>query len=182
MDSTATLVFENFDLMSAIMAHLTYPEVSAMREVNKDFDRVGKQIYKRGYEEARSESQRLYFKYLTGNMGLNMCQKAIRFTAFVDEYMEKNLWPFLVHNPAFAQNIFFRAAEFHPYRSIVHRYDLIHDKIRPYLFIADVTDFTVLSMRQLLSYKGVKGVHRMNKSQLKRVFNSEKNKSFIWNS
>jgi len=64
----------------------------------------------------------------------------------------------------------------------VHRYDLIHDKIRPYLFIADVTDFTVLSMRQLLVYKGVKGAYRMNKRQLKRVFNSEKHKSFIWNS
>ena len=182
MDSSETIVFENFELMSIIMAHLTYPEVSAVREVNKDFDRVGKEVYKHAYDEARSESQRLYFKYLTGNYGLNMCQQAVRFTAFVEEFMEKKLWPFLVHNPAFAQNIFFSAAEFHPYRSIVHRYDLIHDKIRPYLFIADVTDFTVLSMRQLLVYKGVKGAYRMNKRQLKRVFNSEKHKSFIWNS
>ena len=86
MDSSATLVFENFELMSSIMGHLTYPEVSAVREVNKDFDRVGKELYKQAYDEARSESQRLYFKYLTGNYGLNMCQKAVRFTTFVDEY------------------------------------------------------------------------------------------------
>ena len=174
-------VFENFELMSMIMNHLTYPELSAIREVNTDFNHVGKELYRKKHREAQSESQRLYFKYLARNRGLNMAQQAVNFTSFVDEFMEKNLWPFLVHNPEFAQNIFFRASEFHPYRSIIHRYDLIHNKIRPYLYIADLSDITVLNMKRLLSYKGVKRVYKLNKQQLRNRMKSERDKSFVWN-
>tara|TARA_B110000483_G_scaffold233192_1_gene301669 strand:+ start:4067 stop:4597 length:531 start_codon:yes stop_codon:yes gene_type:complete len=176
------MVFENVDLMNIIMQHFTYPELSVVREVNKDFERVGKQLYTKKYREASSESQRVYFAYLNRNRGLDMYQRAVNFASFVDEFVEKRLWPFLVHNEAFSRNIFFRAAEFHPYRKVIHRYDVIHDKIRPYLYIADAASLTVASMKQLLSYKGVKGTYRMNKSQLKRVFNSDNKKSFVWRS
>ena len=184
MDSSVptTMVFENDDLMNIIMQHLTYPEVSAVREVNKDFERVGKVVYNAKYRQASSESQRIYFAYLNRNRGLDMYQRAVNFASFVDEFMEKQLWPFLVHNEAFARNIFFRAVEFHPYRKVIHRYDIIHNKIRPYLYIADVNNLTVVSMKRLLSYKGVNGTYRMNKRQLKRIFNSESTKSFVWRS
>lgn len=173
-------VFENFELMSIIMNNFSYPELSAIREVNSDFNRVGKELYRQKHREARSESQRVYFKYLGRNCGLNMYQQAVSFSSFVDEFMEKNLWPFLVHNPEFAQNIFFRASEFHPYRRVVHKYDMIHDKIRPYLYIADLSDITVLSMKKLLTYKGVKGAYKMNKSQLRSRLKYERDKSFVW--
>ena len=173
----------NKDVLENILEQFSYPELSCLRRVSKQFNDVASALYRQKHAAMRSESSKLYFEYLAEmSKKVDMRCKAVCLTKFVDRFVAAKCWPVLIECPSLREGLFFLCATYHPYGTSVHisDYDAIHDRIRPYMFLNSTQGLDTDSMRKLLRYKRTPRVSKMSRRQLQSKLLAPKYKSFLW--
>lgn len=162
----------NQDILESILDHLSYPEVSALRLVNKDWNTICTQLYQKKLIDVQNKTYEIsqqYYKSIEEIPGFsNIVPNIIQnFIHYVDSIYTVD-WCIFVHEIDFMENIFHIGTElhFHRYEWDVIEYNRVIDKIRPFLYIEDPTIHTCTYLKRLCAFKGITGYYKLNKSQL----------------
>lgn len=181
------LVLNNCDLVDHILSvsNFTFPEMNALEGVNRAFRVVAKPRYEALY----TSQKRLFDKVYRAQMGryhkaLNLYDKYISGASLMSQISHFNLWPFLVHQPDMAENLFIMWSDMHTWCTVPFRpllYDIVRFDIAKYVHFESVSHLTKRTMQRLVAFKGIKGAYRMSKSALVRHLKRPKNHSYVWN-
>lgn len=166
------LCLSNQDILESILDHLEYPEVSALRLVNKDWNTICTQLYQKKLIDVQNKTYEIsqqYYKSIEEIPGfINIVPNIIQnFIHYVDSIYAVD-WCIFVHEIDFMENIFHIGTElhFHRYEWDVIEYNRVINKIRPYLYIENPHVHTCIYLKKLCAFKGVRGCYSMNKVQL----------------
>ena len=169
------------NLICSILNHLDFPEVNALYLVNKQFYTISKDIYINKIEVSNLKFNKIYYKYLTEfhtEMHENIRCKI--FVNFMKKISDGNHWNIRVHEIDFMETLFFIGTDLHIWRDSCDNYDKILNKIRPYLYIENPKRLNVVEMKNLVAFKGVRGVSMKSRTQLMHILRRPKNEVYFW--
>ena len=186
--SPVQLVLDNSDLVYKILGDgkFTYPELQGMQPVNKTFNEVATKMY----DDAYQETKRIFNDVYHTQMGkyrkaLSLQSKFCISASLLVQINTFKLWPFLVHNPDMAENLFLMWGEFHKYAQympfvVKASYAVARHDLSQYVLFEDVSFMTIRTMRQLVAFKGIRGAWRMPKRKLVQHLKRPKDHLYYW--
>ena len=179
-------VFDSAVLVHKILSELDYPEVYALYGTNRTFFSEAKPMYTEQYRTKKDRFNQIYGRAMSEyRKALNMRDKFVSSTMLMVNILEHNLWPFLLENPYMSENLFMLWMDMHPYSKRYSNppninYDDIRSKMGRYIHFDSVSDFTLLTMRRLVAFKGVRGAYAMTKRQLVGHLKRKKDQLYYW--
>ena len=188
-------IFDCEDLLENILYKLPYYYVSALCPVNKQFHRVGSRIYRHKWKsDVHDVSVQAIEKVESFLVGKRINRfGTLNAIELFNQYLEKmqieNLWPILVHDLEFLERFILCSNRFKYYfifgenhlveiNEAFGTWEKRFQFVRKYLFIDNPMKFTVNELRIFASLKGIKGNHKMNRSQLKQRLKRNPNKMY----
>jgi hypothetical protein len=182
-------VFDSAVLVHKILSELDYPEVYALYGTNRTFFSEAKPMYTEQYRTKKDRFNQIYGRAMSEyRKALNMRDKFVSSTMLMVNILEHNLWPFLLENPYMSENLFMLWTEMHRYSKMYANcsklldinYNDIRSNMGSYIHFDSVSDFTVLTMRRLVAFKGVRGAYAMSKSKLVGHLKRKKDQLYYW--
>ena len=162
------------DVLENIVNKLEYPEVSALRSVNKEWNEVCCSVYQKKRIDICKKIKKISEQYKKTLQELHGAVDIIpeileNYIRYVETMYEVD-WCMFVHDLDFMENIFQIGSELHVFRHHIDplRYNSILEKIRPFLYMDDAHLYPLLTRKRMCIFKGVKGYNKMNKAQICR--------------
>ena len=186
--SSAQLVLDNTDLVRFILSkgELTCPELQGVQPVNKVFREVAMEMHDEKYRYVKSVFNDVYGGQMSKyRKALSIPSKFRHSASLLRQISMFNLWPFLVHNPDMAENLFMLWSDMHQYArcfpEVSEMYDASRRDISKYILFEDVSFMTINTMRRLVAFKGIRGAWRMSKRKLVQHLKRPKDHVYYWN-
>ena len=186
--SPVQLVLDNSDLVHKILTDgkFTYPELQGMQPVNKTFREVAATMYNDTYQEVKRVFNDVYHTQMGKfRKALSLQSKFCSSASLLVQINTFKLWPFLVHQPDMAENLFLMWSEFHKYAKhmpfvVRSSYAVARHDLAPYVLFEDVSFMTIQTMRQLVAFKGIRGAWSMPKRKLVQHLKRPKDHVYYW--
>jgi len=186
--SSAQLVLENADLVRAILSkgELTYPELQGVQPVNKTFREVALVMHDEKYRYAKHVFNDVYGDQMSKyRKALSIPSKFRHSASLLRQISIFGLWPFLVHNPDMAENLFMLWCDMHQYAryfpEVSEMYDASRRDLSKYILFEDVSFMTIKTMRRLVAFKGIRGAWTMSKRKLVQHLKRPEDHVYYWN-
>lgn len=183
-------VFEDNDLMNKILSLLDYPMVYALYGVNKTVYTEAKQIYETKYINMKLIFTKTYASTITKyRKALSMREKFVWSSVLMHDILEYKLWPFMLENPYMAENMFFLWMDMRKYSTLYNKdfytlvnkdYNTVRKQMAKYVHFDDTKELTMLTMRKLVSFKGIPKAYTMSKQSLVRHLKRSNEQLYIW--
>ena len=186
--SSAQLVLDNTDLVRTILSkgELTYPELQGVQPVNKAFREVAVEMHHEKYQLVKRIFNDVYGDQMSKyRKALSIPSKFRHSASLLRQISMFELWPFLVHNPDMAENLFMLWCDMHPYAryfpEVSEMYDASRRDLSKYVLFEDVSFMTIKTMRKLVSFKGIRGAWTMSKRKLVQHLKRPEDHVYYWN-